>query len=345
MVLGNDRIAVVLKGVCSETLKNMSLLGCTCVERMKKAVESAGFDFLGYSKDGVDNYGAVMEIDDCYPLLTKDDFIDICDYFLLSNESPIKFFAGSISLVKDYKERNNSAVFEKYFSTENAVKLTFETFGGIISVLQNGINLKHIKNGVLFIDKKSVYIDEDVEIANGTVIYPNCFIKGKTSIGKDCVIYGTTYIDNCKIFDNVNIVSSSLKDSVIKSNCSIGPFSYIRPNSEIGENCKIGDFVEIKNSIIKDNTKASHLAYVGDAEVGENCNIGCGVVFCNYDGKKKHKTIVKDNVFIGSNCNLIAPVEISDNSFIAAGTTVTDNVPQNAFCIGRSRQLNKEKKK
>lgn len=339
MVAKNYKIAVVLKNTCPDTLKNMPLLGKVCIERMQKSIEEAGFNFLGYKSENLENYQAVMEIGDCYPLLTKDDFIDIYDYFLISNETSIKFFGGFIT--KKYREKNIS--FEKHFSTTNAVKFTFETFSQITNTLQNKINSKHIKNGVLFIDKSSVYIDENVLIDKGAVIYPNCFILGKTKIGKNCKIYGTTYIEDCEIYDNVNIVSSNLKNSTIKTNCNVGPFAYIRPNSIIGENCRIGDFVEVKNSVIKENTKASHLTYIGDAEVGKNCNIGCGVVFCNYDGKKKYKTVVKDNVFIGSNCNLIAPVEILDNSFIAAGTTVTDNIPENSFCIGRSRQINKKR--
>lgn len=341
----NNKIAVVLKSTCPSGLKDMPLCGYTSLERMKKAIEGAGLYFSGYAaEEGIDEYSAVLEIDDCYPLLTKQDFLEIAEYFLLSKQNIIKFFGGFICLTKNYIKKDYNYNLEKFFAAQNAVALCAENFGYIVSILQDAINERHIKNGVLFVDKHLAYIDEDVKIKSNTVIYPNSFIKGKTEIGSCCLIQSGTYISNCKIYDNVSIFSGNLQDSVIKSNCSIGPFAYLRPGSEIGESCKIGDFVEIKNSKIGSHTKASHLAYIGDAEVGKNCNIGCGVVFCNYDGKQKHKTKVGNNVFIGSNCNLIAPVEILDSSFIAAGTTVTDNVPKNNFCIGRCRQINKERR-
>lgn len=341
----NIKIAAVLKSTCPQGLKDLPLLGYTSLERMKKSIEGAGFYFSGYLMDEtVDEYAAVMEIDDCYPLLTNDNLTEIAEYFFLSDEAVIKFFGGFIMLTKNYIKKDYNYKLEKIFAFENALKLSAENFGQIISIIKDKVNLKHIENGVLFIDKAAAYIDEDVKIKSGTIIYPDCFIKNKSEIGSNCVIYTGAYIENCKIGDEVKIISSKLKDSVIKSKTDIGPYANLRPGSEIGINCKIGDFVEIKNAKIEDNTKVSHLAYIGDAYVGKNCNIGCGVVFCNYDGKKKHITKIGDGVFIGSNCNLVAPVEISNNSFVAAGTTVTDNIPENSFCIGRARQINKIKK-
>ena len=129
-----------------------------------------------------------------------------------------------------------------------------------------------------------------------------------------------------------------LRGARVGKNCTVGPFAHLRKGANVGDNCRVGDFVEIKNSVVGEGTKVSHLAYVGDADVGENCNIGCGVVFCNYDGKNKHRTRVGNNCFIGSNVNLIAPVEIADGAFVAAGTTVTEGAGKGDFVIGRVRQ-------
>ena len=164
----------------------------------------------------------------------------------------------------------------------------------------------------------------------------------KNDISKSAKIDSASVIENSIIGDNVVVKSSYIEHSVVGENTSVGPFAHLRPNSIIGQNCKIGNFCEIKNSKIGDGTKISHLAYVGDAEVGKNCNIGCGVIFANYDGKQKHKIVVGDNVFIGSNSNIIAPVTIESNSYICAGTTITDKVEEYDFVIGRCKQQNKK---
>jgi bifunctional UDP-N-acetylglucosamine pyrophosphorylase/glucosamine-1-phosphate N-acetyltransferase len=172
----------------------------------------------------------------------------------------------------------------------------------------------------------------------------NVKIIGDCKIAQDVVIYGDCYFENCTIESGCKIYSSYIKDSHISKDCTIGPFAHIRPGCHIGENVRVGNFVEIKNSTIKQNTKISHLTYIGDATIGSNCNIGCGVVFCNYDGKNKHKTIIGDNVFVGSNVNLIAPITIDNNCFIAAGSTVTKSVSNDTFVIARAKQENKPKR-
>lgn len=195
-----------------------------------------------------------------------------------------------------------------------------------------------MEEGVTFIDPSHTYIDDKVKIGMDTIVYPGTVIKGNTVIGDNCMIGQDSRIEDSKIEDSVQIQSSVIVDSYVKSGTTIGPFAYLRPGSQIGENVKIGDFVEIKNSIIGDGTKASHLAYVGDAEVGKHVNIGCGVIFVNYDGKNKNKIIVEDNAFIGSNVNLVAPVTVKKEAFVAAGTTVTLKVPEGTLCIGREKQ-------
>lgn len=169
-------------------------------------------------------------------------------------------------------------------------------------------------------------------------------IIGDCKIADDVEFIGECYLKNCTIDSGCKICSSYIIDSCIGKNCTVGPFAHIRPGSIIESNVRIGNFVEIKKSHIKSGTKISHLTYVGDAEIGTNCNLGCGVIFCNYDGKTKHKTVVGDNVFVGSNVNLIAPLKIEDGCFIAAGSTVTKDVPKDSFVIARSKQENKPKR-
>lgn len=204
------------------------------------------------------------------------------------------------------------------------------------------INLKHLENGVEFIDIDNAYIDEEVTIGSGTLIGPCTIIKGETVIGKDCIITQNSRIENSNIGDRVNIDSSVIIDSSIGDETKVGPFAYLRPNSKIGKNCRIGDFVEVKNSSIGDGSKASHLTYIGDGDVGCDVNIGCGVVFVNYDGTNKQRSTIEDGAFIGCNTNLIAPVTVGESAYIAAGTTVSRNVPSDALCIGRTKERNLE---
>ena len=337
----NKNIAVVLKDDC-DNLGNIPLLGLSCKERIEKAVVSAGFSLKSEFLEG-DNFDAVIVLDNCYPLLQREDFLSLSEYYFVNSKHAMKFFGGFVLSLKNFLEENYKAEIEKIFFTANAVKLSYDTFGEIIRFLKLKINEKHIKNGVILVDKENTYIDENVIIGKNTIIYPNCFIKNNTIIGNDCLIFNSA-IDNCKIEDNATIDSSALKSCIVSDFTKIGPFAYLRPGAKIGQNCKIGDFVEIKNAEIDNNTKISHLTYIGDADVGKDCNIGCGVVFCNYDGKRKYQTNVGDNVFIGSNCNLIAPLNIESGCFIAAGTTVTDDLKKDSFCIGRSRQTVKPKK-
>lgn len=191
-------------------------------------------------------------------------------------------------------------------------------------------------------EKLHIYIDEQADIDEGVIIFCNNTISGKSSIEKDTVLKSGNVIDNSTIENGCTVTNSVITDSLIKSRCNIGPFAHIRNESEIGENCRIGNFVEIKKTVISNGCKIAHLSYIGDAELGKNCNVGCGVVFCNYDGKNKHKTYVGDNVFIGSNCNLIAPLTICDGAFLAAGSTITTDVDADILAIARAKQVNKK---
>ncbi|WP_413627652.1 bifunctional UDP-N-acetylglucosamine diphosphorylase/glucosamine-1-phosphate N-acetyltransferase GlmU [Fructilactobacillus vespulae] len=208
-------------------------------------------------------------------------------------------------------------------------------------VMQNRINRQHMENGVTIINPDDTYIDCDVEIGTDTIIEPGVQLQAGTKIGNECVIGAHSKIIASVIHDGVTVTSSTIEHSEMMENSNIGPNSHLRPESVIGEHVHIGNFCEVKKATIGAHTKIGHLTYVGNAKLGEGINIGCGVIFANYDGKNKHETVVGDDVFIGSNVNLIAPVQISDHSFIAAGSTITDDVSRYEMAIARNRQTNK----
>lgn len=204
------------------------------------------------------------------------------------------------------------------------------------------IAISHLEKGVDFTDIHSVYIDETVTIGAGTHIGPCVTLEGDTVIGENCRILQNTRITDSKIADNAEVQSSVITESVVGAGTKVGPFAYLRPRSVIGANCKVGDFVEVKNSSLGDGSKASHLTYIGDSDVGRDVNIGCGVVFVNYDGTSKHRSNVGDGAFIGCNTNLVSPVKVEDGAYIAAGSTITEDIPEDALAIARARQRNIE---
>ena len=209
--------------------------------------------------------------------------------------------------------------------------------------LLNRRNVKALMDGgVMVLNPDTVRVDDDVKAGADTVIYPNTILEGATQIGEDCIIGPNTRIINCKISDNTEVQSSIATDSEIGGGTVVGPFAYIRPGSKIGDNIKVGDFVEIKNASIGNGTKIAHLTYVGDADVGERVNFGCGTVVVNYDGIHKHRTTIEDDCFIGCNTNLVSPVTVRKGAYTAAGSTITDEVPQDALAIARARQVVKE---
>ena len=203
-------------------------------------------------------------------------------------------------------------------------------------------NIAHMRNGVTIIDPANTYIETEVEIGQDTVIYPGTIIKGKTTIGMDCKIGPNSEIDSCRIGNETVVRQSVAHKSSIGDSVNIGPFAHIRPDSDINDEVKIGNFVEIKKAVFGKGSKASHLSYIGDAEVGSNVNIGCGSITVNYNGKNKYLTKIEDEVFIGCNSNLVAPVTVGKGAYVAAGSTITKDVPGNALSIARARQVNKE---
>lgn len=209
-------------------------------------------------------------------------------------------------------------------------------------ILRKRINEQHMRGGVTIIDPNSTYIEADVVIGADTVLQPGTFLRGKTVIGEDCVIGPQADLKDITVENGVTIQYSVISQSQIRKEATIGPFAYIRPNSEVGEKAKVGDFVELKNTRLGNGSKVSHLSYLGDAQIGDDVNVGCGTITVNYDGVHKHKTIIGDHSFIGCNSNLIAPVTVGESAYVAAGSTVTKDVPDGALAIAREKQLNKE---
>ncbi|MFQ3573344.1 MAG: bifunctional UDP-N-acetylglucosamine diphosphorylase/glucosamine-1-phosphate N-acetyltransferase GlmU [Thermodesulfovibrionales bacterium] len=198
-----------------------------------------------------------------------------------------------------------------------------------------------MSEGVTFIDISGVVIDSDVQIGMDTIVYPNVIIEGESVIGRGCIIYQGSYINHSVLEEGVRIKPYSvIQQSRINKYAEIGPFAHIRPQSIIGESVRIGNFVEVKKSHIGKGVKASHLSYIGDADVGQGTNIGAGTITCNYDGVNKHKTIIEDGVFIGSDTQLIAPVRIGKGAYVGAGSTITKDVPEGALAISRTSQRN-----
>jgi bifunctional UDP-N-acetylglucosamine pyrophosphorylase/glucosamine-1-phosphate N-acetyltransferase len=202
------------------------------------------------------------------------------------------------------------------------------------------INSELMKSGITLVDPSTVYIDAGVKIGRDTVIHPNTIIQGNTVVGERCVIGPFTQIVSARLKDNVTVRQSVVEESEIGSNCTIGPYAYIRPDCVIDDQVKVGDFVELKKAKIGPGSKVPHLSYVGDAVLGSNVNVGAGTITCNYDGEKKWVTVIENNAFIGSNTNLVAPVRVGSWAVTGAGSTITKDVPDGALGVARDKQKN-----
>ena len=247
-------------------------------------------------------------------------------------------FADMESMINAYEGKKS-----EYIAVGEGVTVTDRVqLSRAESAMHDRIIEQHMLNGVTMRFPESVYIEYGVEIGADTEISGSAELLSGTKIGKNCIIGPGSRLDNAVIGDNVDILSSVILNSEIESGTHVGPFAYVRPNCKVGKNVKVGDFVEIKNSVIDDGTKISHLTYIGDSDVGKNVNFGCGTVTCNYDGKKKFRSRIGDNTFVGCNTNLVSPVDVGDRSYIAAGSTITNDIPEGSLSIARARQVNKE---
>jgi bifunctional UDP-N-acetylglucosamine pyrophosphorylase/glucosamine-1-phosphate N-acetyltransferase len=210
-------------------------------------------------------------------------------------------------------------------------------------IVRGHINARWMAAGVTLRDPERTWIDADVEIGQDTVLYPNVTLEGRTQIGQDCVIHSHTRIVDSVLGDRVTVQDSCvIREARLESDNTVGPFAHLRPGAVLRRSAKVGNFVEIKKAELGEGTKANHLSYLGDARIGKDVNIGAGTITCNYDGFKKHETIIEDEVFVGSDTQFVAPVTVGRGAIIAAGSTITTDVPANALSIARSQQVNRD---
>lgn len=252
------------------------------------------------------------------------------------------YFPENTLSAKDEGELRSAALKPCYMSAEQAY-IAEDAYNTYLcqESLKNTVNESLLIKGVFITDVVSTIVSPLAEIESGVCILPNCQIYGGSVVKSGAVIGPNAVICDSTICENAKINASQVFESTVGANTTVGPFAYIRPKSSIGEDVKIGDFVEIKKSVIGNGTKISHFAYIGDSEIGKKVNFSCGAITVNYDGKNKYKTKVGDNCFIGCNANLVAPVEIGDGAFVAAGSTITENVPPMALSVARARQYTK----
>ena len=352
-----DGLTIVLNGdaplITKETLKEM--IDFHISQRNQGTVMSCDCDvsmhFGRIIKDGSQVTG-IVEYKDLEPSQVNITEMNVGEYCF-----------DNKALWKALKEVTNDNAQNEYYITDligimnqqdlkvDAYKIRdYDEVGGIndrvalaeaTQLLKDRINKQHLLNGVNIIDPSNTYIGRDVVIGEDTTIEPGCIIKGKTVIGSGCHIGPYCEFTNVTIKDRVEIKFSVISDSIIENGVDIGPYARLRTNCHILENVHMGNFVEMKKAVFGKGSKAAHLTYIGDAVVGSDVNIGCGTITVNYDGKNKSQTIIEDNAFIGCNSNLVAPVTVKENAFVAAGSTITRDVEADAMAIARARQVNK----
>ena len=241
-----------------------------------------------------------------------------------------------------WKEKMTNAVSAAELLTGWLPVFSLETLAELEPLFRERIVRAHIRAGVRVMDPSAVYIDPRVSIGPGTMLLPGTILRGGTRIGCGCTIGPNAMVEDCAVADDVTVNASQISGSDIGPGSDVGPCAHLRPGCHVGAGCHIGAFVQVKNSTLGEGTKMSHLTYVGDSDVGSHVNFGCGTVTTNYDGVRKHRCVIGDNAFIGCNTNLVAPVTVGEGAYIAAGATVTKDVPADALAVARARQENKE---
>lgn len=302
--------------------------------------ENGIFNKIVEQKDANDNEKKINEINTGVYIFNSNVLKDALNNISNNNFKNEYYLTDTLEIIKNTGNKIGIMVSEdskQFLGVNSKIQLAQAS-----KIMKDRINMGHMENGIMIEDPNNTYIGKNVVIGKDTVILPGCIIEGDTTIGSDCVIGPYANITNSVIKDCVTIKQSTVVNSSIDNYTNVGPYANIRPNCKIGEHIRIGSFVEIKNSTIDDNTKIAKLTYVGDCEVGKNVNFGSGSSVANYNGIKKYKTIVEDDVFIGCNTSLISPVNLGKNCITGAGSVITKDVPENALAISRVReQINK----
>ncbi len=298
------------------------------------------FDKIVEQKDASDEEKACKEVNTGVYIFKSAALVSAFDKLTNNNAQGEYYLTDTLEIIKN--DGGKVGIMQAEDETEFLGINSKLQLGEATRVMKRRINDFHMLNGVTLQDPENTYIGKDVKIGSDTLILPGCYIEGKTEIGSDCIIGPNSRITSSTVRNCVTVQNSTMIDAYIDNYTTVGPYAYLRPNSKVGEHVRIGDFVEIKNSTIDDGTKVSHLTYVGDSDVGKCVNFGCGTVTVNYDGKNKFRCKIGDNVFIGCNTNLVAPVEVGASAYTAAGSTITKDIPENSLAIARSRQENKE---
>ena len=325
-----------------ETSSNVSVLS-TLIENPKGygrivRSEDGVFTQITEDRDLMDEQKSIKEINTGIYVFKGKDLKESIKEIDTNNDQNELYLTDCISIISEAGNKASAFLNENsdlFYGINNKKELADAT-----RILRKRINDSYMLEGVIIETPEQVTIEPGVKIGRDTVISGNVKILGQTEIGSNCIIEGSTRIENSIIHDNVKIDNSVIEESIMEESSDIGPYSHLRPKAKIGKKVHIGNFVEVKNASLGEGTKAGHLAYIGDSELGKNINIGCGVIFVNYDGKFKHKSIVGDNAFIGSNSNIVAPVNIANEAFVAAGSTITKDIDEGELSIERAEQKN-----
>lgn len=307
------------------------------------AIEDDGSNITDLLRPHLNNYEFTVVLYSDTPLISRKTVLEAVNFCRAKKINVCRMTRGFVFSTAFLRGCDDIIAKNRYYFSEEEDFITAHDFSQtalVTDILRNRILRYHMSEGVYITDPQTTAIEGDCVIGKGTVIEGGNRIEGKCIVGENVSIKSGNVINNCIIEQDCTLTSSRCERSVIKRGTTVGPFAYIRPECIIGEQCRIGDFVELKKTKTGNNCKISHMAYVGDCIMGSGCNIGCGTVFCNYDGKKKSVTILGDDVFVGSNSNLIAPLNIGSGAYIAAGSTITEDVSA-GLAVARARQVNK----
>ena len=322
------------------TLLTATLPDAGAYGRVVRDIESGQVRSIVEAKDATDDQLKITEIGTSVYLFDKQILFATLKQISPNNAQSEYYLTDVISLMC-----SQGHIVEAFVTADSDVVRgvnTREELVGLGDILRRKVLNHHMANGVTIVDPSSTHIDIDVKIGQDTVVLPYTMINGVTDIGEDCLIGPGARISDSVLGSGVSVKDSYVVASEVGDATRIGPFANLRPGNIIGKNVKIGDFVELKQTVLGDGVSAGHLAYLGDATVGEHTNIGAGVITCNFDGVTKHKTTIGSNAFVGTNTTLVAPISLGDDAFTAAGSTLTEDVPDGAFAIARERQSLKE---